>query len=269
MSLIIYDTSPLRKDSVMDRVYKLLSKKIPKTKFTHKLNFFSKRVNILILTSCRVKDILAIFLTRPRILIFIQHGMQTRETLLKKIAFRLSSLFSLFIKKRYGLVFNLNVLFPFNIKKESVLKMRFDDPLSSLIKFDKNSNFVLFIDQPILKKKRLIYDINIISKRLKKIHKTLLIKPHPRTNLYIKDFKKWNNEKVSMVIGYSSSILLSLNYPHVYSLCNYEDIPISLRSYFRISYNKLLKKNMFKINYQNSSKLNLEKALKYLFDEII
>lgn len=226
--IVVYDTNKPIPNSVISRVLNLLKSENLPFKFTSELKDLDRRTDVLILTSYRPKDLMALLLASPNHLIFVQHGMQTSHSFKRDMASRISGVLGLFVGRKDAVVFNLKARIPYGISRCKVKKVNFSDKNGERISFNANAKEVLLIDQP-LDRQRLSKDYEALSKRYK-----VLVKWHPRSNKRIA-IKEWAGEPVSRVFGYSSSLMWGIHNVPVYSLLKDHEMPYTLKHYFDFS----------------------------------
>lgn len=226
--IVVYDTIEPIPNSVISRVLKILKSENLLFKFTTELKDLDRRTDVLILTSYRPKDLMAVLLASPNHLIFVQHGMQTSHSFKRDMASLISGVLGLFVGRKDAVVFNLKARIPYGISRCNVRKVNFSDKNAETVSFQANAKEVLLIDQP-LYSQRLSKDYETLCKRYE-----VLVKWHPRSNKQIA-LKEWAGQPVSRVFGYSSSLMWGIHNVPVYSLLKRHEMPYTLKHCFDFS----------------------------------
>ena len=224
--IVVYDTIRPIPKSVISRVLNTFRSEKVVFKFTSELKQLNRRTEVLILTSYRPKDLLAVCLSCPDHLIFVQHGMQTTISLKRDIASRISAILGIFVRRKDAIVFNTKARIPYGISKRNIKRVNFSDKNAERISFKANTNEVLLIDQP-LYSHRLFKDYAALRQKYE-----VLVKWHPRSTERLEGMKVWGGEPVSKAFGYSSSLMLGIKDVPVYSLLTRNEIPFTLEDYF-------------------------------------
>ena len=225
-----------------------------------------KNCHLLILTSYRPSDLLILLRLRPNNLLFVQHGIQSKESKKKTFALLISRIVGYFLKpKIFGLAYNNKSGLPFGLASNDIYLCEFNDPNANQITFSDESNNVLIVDQPYYKKQ---LESDIIELKQNNPHINLLLKKHPNSKYDIRGINHWIGEPISSVIGYSSSLLYGLKNKKVYSLLRLNDLPKSLRDRAVPVHFELINRKVLKIQPIKSKHSSLRENLKIVVNAI-